>query len=84
MTPSTPMTSSPPIPRYRVSTGRRFPPAMQPADIRYKQCLWCGPGPRAGDLVWDVRYEEWACANCGWREYELTRKERHGNTRIHS
>ena len=50
----------------------RFPTATNSAQIMKHQCLWC----IQGDLCWDNEFDEWFCAQCGWREYELSRAER--------
>jgi len=50
----------------------RFPPAIRPEQILKHACLWC----KRGDLTWDAQFDEWVCAQCGWREFELTRYQR--------
>jgi len=53
--------------QFRVpAEDKRFRPPDDPTVILYKQCLRC-----RGDLVWSVWVEEWACIQCGWREYEV-------------
>lgn len=56
------------IPRHEL----RFPAAESNTQILKHACGWCA----IGDLVWDIMFEEWYCAQCGWREYEATRSER--------
>ena len=57
--------------RDELAHGKRWRAPKPGEGPKLKACLWC----IKGDLVYDTAVYEWYCVQCGWREYERSRRE---------